>query len=139
LKRKKFTDQEKQILLKNENILGISDTNIKYCPKFKTKAVKEYYQGNSPMKIFLNAKIDIDILGRENPERCLSRWKQTYKKLGKKGLLDETRGRGKGGGRPRTRELTLEEKVKFLETRNAYLEAENDFLKKLKALRGGLI
>ena len=139
MKRKKFTDQEKEILLKNENILDVSDTNIKYCPKFKLKAVEEYYQGNSPMKIFLNVKINIDIMGKENPERCLNRWKKAFKKLGEEGLLSEQRGQGKGGGRHRTKEFTIEEKVKYLESRNAYLEAENDFLKKLKALKGGLI
>ena len=54
-------------------------------------------------------------------------------------MLSEQRGQGKGGGRPRIKELTPEEKVKYLESRIAYLEAENDFLKKLKALKGGLI
>jgi len=135
VKRKKFTEQEKEILLKNENVLDVRETNIKYSPQFKLKAVGEYYQGNSPIKIFLNAKFDVDILGRENPEKCLNRWKKTYKKMGEQGLLEEQRGKSKGCGRPRTKELTLEEKVKYLESRNAYLEAENDFLKKLKALK----
>ncbi len=139
MKRKKFTDEEKEILLKNENVLDVSETSIKYSPQFKLKAIEEYYQGNSPIKIFLNAKFDVDIVGRENPERCLNRWKKTYKKLGEQGLLEEQRGQSKGGGRPRTKEFTVEEKVKYLESRNAYLEAENDFLKKLKTLEGKVL
>jgi len=139
MKRKKYTDQEREILLKNKNVLEVGKTNIKYCPKFKLKAVEEYYAGNTPQTIFLNANFDINLIGRENPERCLGRWRSIYKKYGEQGLLEEQRGKGKGGGRPRTRGLSLEEKVKHLESRNAYLEAENDFLKKLKALERGLI
>jgi hypothetical protein len=135
VRRKKYTDQEKEILLKNENILDVSDTNVKYYPKFKVKAVEEYNQGNPPIKIFSNAWIDVDILGRENPERCIRRWRNTFNKLGKEGLLNERRGKSKGGGRPRTRELTLEE----AKARIAYLEAENEFLKKLEALERGLM
>jgi transposase-like protein len=135
--RKKFTDQEKEILLKNKNILNVSDRNIKYSPEFKVKAVKEYYAGNTPQIIFLNAEFDIDLIGRKTPERCLRRWRNTYKKSGELGLLEDQR--GKGAGRPKTKELSLEEKVKYLESRNAYLEAENEFLKKLKALERGLI
>ena len=134
MKRKKFTEQEKEILLENEYVITVSERNIKYNPKFKLRAVQEYYAGDTPLIIFLNAKFNIALIGRETPQRCLKRWKNLYKKLGEKGLLDDKRGKSKNGGRPRTKELTLEEEVKTLKSRNAYLEAENDFLKKLKAL-----
>lgn len=137
MKRKKFTEQEKEILLKNKNILDVSETTIKYCPEFKVKAVKEYYAGNSPIMIFLNANFDINLIGRENPEKCVKRWRYIYKEQGEQGLLKDKR--GKGAGRPRTKPLSIEEEVKQLKARNAYLEAENDFLKKLKALERGLI
>ncbi len=132
MKRKKFTDQEKKLLLKNENVIEVRETNVKYSPKFKLKAVQEYYAGNTPQTIFLNAGFDINLLGKKNPERSISRWRNIYKKLGEQGLLNEQRGQRKGGGRPRTKELSLEEKIK-------YLEAENEFLKKLKALEGGVV
>lgn len=132
MKRKGYTDQEKEILLKNENILSVSSTNIKYCPRFKLRAVTEYYEGVSPIQIFINSGINIEIIGRENPQRCLKRWKNIFKKNGKKGLLEEQRGKSQRGGRPRTKPLTLKE----AEARIALLEAENEFLKKLKDLEG---
>jgi transposase len=136
VRRKKFTDQETEILLKNENILSVSDTNIKYCPEFKLKAIKEYNDGKFPMQIFMDAGINIEIIGSENPGRCVDRWRRTYKTQGEKGILEEQRGKT---GRPRIRELSIEEKLKKAEARITYLEAENDFLKKLKALERGLI
>jgi transposase len=134
MKRETYTDQERESLLTNPNVLKIGNSNITYCPEFKLKAIKEYTDGKFPMQIFIDAGIDVSILGAENPGRCLARWKKSYKKQGEKGLLDEQRGKL---GRPRTKELTIEEKVKYLESRNAYLEAENEFLKKLKALERG--
>jgi hypothetical protein len=136
MKRKKFTDEEKEILLKNDNVLDVSNTNIKYCPKYKLKAIKEYNNGKFPMQIFTEAGINIEIIGSENPGRCVDRWKKTYKNQGEKGILEEQRGKT---GRPRIKPLSAEEEIKRIKARNAYLEAENDFLKKLKALERGLM
>jgi transposase len=136
VKRKKFTDQEKEILLQNQNILKIRDSKITYKSEFKLKAIKEYNKGKFPMQIFVDAGINIGILGSENPGRCLDRWRRTFKKHGEIGLLDEQRGKT---GRPRIKELSTDEQLKKAKERIAYLEAENDFLKKLKALKGGLV
>jgi hydrogenase maturation factor len=92
MKRKEFTDQEVEILLKNENILKVGSSNVTYKPDFKIKAVKEYNNGKTPIQIFVEAGIAIDILGRENAKRSLTRWRNAYKKLGDKGLLEEQRG-----------------------------------------------
>lgn len=136
VKRKKFTDQETEILLKNPNILKVGKSNLTYCPEFKLKAIKEYNNGKFPVQIFIDAGINIDILGSENPGRCLNRWRKTYNNQGRASLLDENRGKT---GRPRVRELSTEEQLKRAEARIAYLKVENDFLKKLKALERGLI
>ena len=47
----------------------------------------------------------------------------------------ENRGKGRGGGRPKTKGITPEDRIKRLEAENAYLKAENDFLAKLRAKR----
>jgi len=138
MKRKRFTDQEKQELLKNPNILKVGDCSITYNPDFKIHAVKAYYTGKSPFKIFIETSFDLKLIGKEQPESCLKRWRKIFKKLGVEGLLSEARGCSKGGGRPRIKPLSIEEEIKQLKARNALLEAENDFLKKLKGLEGGL-
>lgn len=135
MKRKRYTDQEKQELLKNPNILKVGNSNATYCPRFKVRAVKAYYEGKSPLQIFIDEKINVNILGRDNPLSCLKKWRKILKEKGEKGLLCETRGTGKSAGRPRTKPITLKE----AEARIAYLEAENEFLKKLDLIERGLM
>jgi transposase-like protein len=139
MKQGKFTDQQREILLQNTNILKVGDSQVTYSPKFKLKAIKEYNGGKSPIQIFTDAGINIEILGRKIPKRCIGSWKKIVKTHGEAGLLKGQRGKSPKGCRPQIKELTLEEKIKILEAKNAYLEAENDFLKKLKTLKGGLI
>jgi transposase-like protein len=139
MRDKKFTDQEKKILLENPNILKVGDTQVTYSSEFKLKAMKEYNNGKMPIQIFIEAEINIDILGRKNAQRALKRWKETVKKHGEAGLTEDQRGKSPNGGRPRIKELSTEEQLRKAEARIAYLEAENDFLKKLKALERGLI
>jgi transposase-like protein len=64
---------------------------------------------------------------------CLKRWKRIVKKRGVEGLA---RQRGEGAtGRTRTKGLTDADRIKRLELQVQYLEAENDFLAKLRAKR----
>lgn len=134
MKRKRFTDQEKQELLMNDNILKVGKSNATYCPKFKIHAVKEYKQGKTPTMIFVESEINLAILGKTQPEKCLNRWRKLSMQKGKESLLKETRGSSKVG-RPRTRPLTLKE----AEAKIALLEAENEFLKKLDLIERGLM
>lgn len=138
MKRKKFTDQAKQELLKNPNILKVGDCGITYNPSFKINAVLANQDGYSPSQIFADAGFDLSIIGKEQPKACLKRWRIRFKESGKEGLLNEVRGSSKAGRRPRIRPSSIEEEVKQLKARNAYLEAENVFLKKLEALERGL-
>lgn len=57
------------------------------------------------------------------------RWRKHYKTEGVLALEDS---RKENSGRPRIRELTLEEKYERLKAKNKLLEAENDLLKKLE-------
>lgn len=66
------------------------------------------------------------------PKRCLERWRKTYAS-GEAGLLEERREKG-SSGRPVSRELLAEEKLRLAKARIKLLEAENELLKKLEAL-----
>ncbi len=57
------------------------------------------------------------------------RWKDTYLERGISGLRDTRAG---SSGRPRERELTLEEKNARLEAEINLLKAENELLKKIR-------
>lgn len=130
-----FTQEEIERLLKNENVSRCSNKSITYDKKFKLRAVRLYKQGFSSSEIFKQAGFDIEVTGKDQPTECLRRWNKTYKVSGGNGFSVETRGRGKGGGRPKTKNLTDADKIKRLEIEVAYLKEENDFLAKLRAKR----
>ena len=125
MKRKPYTVQEKEILLKSGVIEKIAHSSATYSKEFKLFAVGEYMTGKSPMQIFIEAGIDVNILGREQPQKCLWRWRKIHDKYGANGLLQETRGIG-SPSRPSKKVLTTEEKL-------AKLERENEILKEQAA------
>lgn len=129
-----FTKEQVEELSNNENVVRVGKT-IVYSKDFKVKAVKLYKeQGLNPKEIFIQAGFDLNIIGRSKPKWLMHDWNRIYKIKGENGLAEA---RGKNGkGRPRTKNLSDSEKIKWLEAENAYLKAENDFLAKLRALRG---
>ena len=130
-----FTKEEIDILSSNENISRCSERSITYSKDFKIEAVKLYEQGMTPSEIFRQAGLDKNLIGREQPKRCLKRWNKVYRQRGEKELAIENRGRN-STGRPKTPiDKSDAYKIKRLETEVAYLKAENDFLVKLRAKR----
>ncbi len=131
MKRKPYTVQEKTELLKSTAIEKVANSSATYSKEFKVFAVGEYFSGKTPMQIFVEAGINVDILGREQPERCLRRWRRINDKYGVNALLEEKRGVG-SSSRPRKKTLTLEEQIVQLKQKNEILEQQVHFLKKLR-------
>ncbi|WAC06773.1 MAG: hypothetical protein OS130_10995 [Thermodesulfobacteriota bacterium] len=128
-----FTRDQIEDLLKNENVLQCSEKTITYSTDFKIRAVGEHQkQYLTPKEIFRKAGFDLEVLGEERPRKCLEQWSRAYRLKGIEGLADN---RGKLGGRPKVKGLTDKDKIKRLEAKVAYLQAENDFLAKLRAKR----
>jgi transposase len=128
-----FTEYQIKELEKNPNVLRVSDRTISYSSDFKVKAVMEYKSGKIPSQIFIENGFNLEVIGKNQPKRCLQRWRQTFEKFGELGLQSERRGKA-SSGRPSSKELSVEEKLKKAEARIKFLEAENDFLKKLEEL-----
>lgn len=126
-----FSAFEIKQLEKNPNILRVSERSITYHPEFKKVAVQTYLSGGTPTRIFIDHGFDLAIIGKEQPGRSLSRWRKTYEKHGEAGLENDSRGRG-ATGRPSDTARSASEKLKRAEARIKYLEAENEFLKKLE-------
>jgi len=128
-------DQIKE-LLANPNVSRCSDKSITYSKTFKVLAVKKYYEeGHSPRMIFEEAGFNIAMIGKYTPKRSLYGWKKIYKSKGADRLKVETRGKHHKGRRPKVKNLTDTEKIKYLEIENAYLKAEKDFFMKLRAAK----
>jgi transposase-like protein len=132
-----FTREQIEEILRNEGVVNCSEKSITFSKQFKINAVTKYnQQGLGPTEIFRQAGMNIDWIGKKEPKNCLRRWNKTYRLKGEGGLSEIRGNNGKGkGGRPKTKNLTDAEKIKWLEAENAYLKAENDFLAKLRAKR----
>jgi transposase len=63
------------------------------------------------------------------------RWKAAYKAEGMLGLKDT---RKDSTGRPRIKEMSIEEKYARLEAQMKLVQAENELLKKIRLLERGL-
>ncbi|PIR96132.1 MAG: hypothetical protein COT92_02650 [Candidatus Doudnabacteria bacterium CG10_big_fil_rev_8_21_14_0_10_42_18] len=123
-----YSPEQLEALQKNPNVAKCGQKSITYVKDFKTRAVKAYYQESlSPNMIFVQAGFDLNIIGRDQPKECLRRWRAIYKTKGEKELSKERRERSKGH-----KAKFDESDPKYLKTKIAYLEAENDFLRNLK-------
>jgi len=123
-----YTKEQLEALKANKNVFKCSSKSITYSKQFKVKAVKAYYQERkSPNMIFLEAGFDLNVIGKRKPKDCLKEWRNIYKSKGEDGLLTENRGRNRWK-KPRGDESDIE----YLQTKIAYLEAENNFLRNLK-------
>ncbi|MEX0877995.1 MAG: HTH domain-containing protein [Candidatus Spechtbacterales bacterium] len=133
--RKEFTQDEIRRLNSNDGVQSCTSKSITFTETFKTKALKRYADGLMPIQIFRDMGLDVNIIGRKTPKRCIERWR---KQLKTEGSLKDSRGKhSKGGGRKPKEKIPKDEKerIKYLEAKVAYLEKENAFLAKLRAKR----
>ncbi len=135
MSKRRFSKEQIEILLRNPHVQRCSEKSITYRKDFKVSALEQYRGGLPPNEIFRQARFDIDMIGHETPKRCLYDWREVVRDKGIKELSVETRGKGRGGGRPKTTWSTDKEKLKYLEIQVAYLKAENAFLAKLRKQR----
>lgn len=133
MSKRLFTSTQMKMLESNPNVIHLSEKAITYNPEFKVQAVKLYIDGHTPLQIFLEAGFDVTIIGAKTPKKGLERWRKTYEMYGEEGLRMDRRGKT-STGRPSSKELSAEEKLKRAEAKIKLLEAENEFLKKLDAL-----
>jgi|SRR3989338_2595702 len=127
-----FSKEQIKELLQNPNVARCSDKSITYQKNFKITAVKRYQEGLPASEIFKQTGFNVDMIGRKTPKWCIERWRRTYGKKGTAGLETDGRKGNNPKGRPKTNWQNDKEKIKYLETKIAYLKAENDFLAKLR-------
>jgi hypothetical protein len=135
MSKRRFTKEQIEELLKNKNVSKCSEKSITYSKEFKIFAVKRYDEGLTATEIFKEAGFDLFLIGEGIPKCRVGSWRKVCSTKGISKLNIETRGKSKGGGRPKTKGLTDADRIKRLEIENAYLKAENDFLVKLRAAK----
>ncbi len=131
MSKKTFTKEEIDKLRKNKYVKKVSEKGITYTDEFKKIFINESDKGGIAREIFEKYGFEVDILGNKRIDSSGSRWKKAYRDKGVLGLVDT---RKESSGRPRTKDLTMEEKLERLEVKVEWLKIENEFLKKLKMI-----
>ena len=120
-----FTEDQQRELEKNPYIQNVSPKSITYTKEFKEKFEEDYRAGKLPSQILADMGIDHRILGKKRKDGLVARMK--LYELRPEGCEDT---RKNNPGRPSTKELSKAEKIERLEQKIAYLNQENEFLKK---------
>jgi len=130
-----FNPEQIKELLNNKNVVSCSSKSITFSGDFKLRSVKRYYNdGYSPSMIFEEEGFNLTTMGKDRSKHCLTRWRRIYNEKGEKGLMEESRG-GLGGRKPKIEFKNDKEKIKYLEAKISYMDAENHFLAKLRGLK----
>ena len=129
LSKKLFTEKEIKILSKNPFVKSVSPKAITYTNKFKEVFINQSQAGKFPREIFEECGFDTEILGIERIHSSAKRWRIAFRKEGVLGLRDNRKG---NSGRPRERELQVEEMNVRLQAEINLLRAENELLKKIR-------
>lgn len=135
MSKKIFTEREIKQLSTNKYVKAVSSKGITYTDEFKHIFIFEKEKGKLAREIFEQCGFDADVLGMERIYSATKRWQKAYKNNGIIGLSDS---RAENSGRPREKELTLEEKNTRLEAQITLLKAENELLKKIRTAERGM-
>lgn len=109
-------------LSSNPNVQSVTESQITYTSKFIKHALDRYKEGSRATNIWASAGFDISMFREGYFLKAIKRWQKQEAKYGKDTFTRETRGRKNGRSF-----ASPEEEI-------AYLRAENEFLKKLRAL-----
>ena len=120
----RYGNEEQEQLKQLPCIEKVTEKMLVFKQSFKRESVAKSKQGFTANQIFTQAGIDINKYAPKYFHHLLKRWKHNDLSNGVK------QGRPKKAQHKNINEMSLGE----LKARVAYLEVENDFLKKLKAL-----
>lgn len=141
MKGHKFTQEERDILVKNKHVAKVTDHSVSFTPAFKKFAVAENMdKGRRPQDIFITEGIAVSIIGDKIPQRNLGAWRKKVKDRGVSALEKDNRGRTKVNSGRKKKELIDESKmsdmeiIEYYKTKGAYLDAENDFLARTRGI-----
>lgn len=107
-----------------------TEWSTRFTAEFKQLAYDEYYRGKSMREIFAEAGFDVEKLGEKRLRNFRNGLMQ--KATEETGFADKRKDKTQQS--PPSTEAQMMKRIRELEHRNAYLEQENDFLKKIQEL-----
>lgn len=130
MKRYPMSKEYVKELNEHQYVEHATEWTVSFTPEFKQKAYDEIYSGKSMREIFTEAGFDIEKLGSKRLENF--RHKLVAKSDTEGGFADKRK--DKSLQAPPSTEAQMMKRIRELEHRNAYLEQENEFLKKIQEL-----
>ena len=130
MKRYPIAKEYVKELNEHKYIEKATDWTVSFTEEFKQLVYDEYYRGKSISEIFSEAGFDVEKLGRKRLENFQAQLMR--KAESEDGFADKRRDKSKQV--PLSTEAQMAKRIRELEHRNAYLEQENDFLKKIQEL-----
>ena len=122
-----FTDEQVEELRKNPYVASVTNKYINYTEEFKELFLVDYQNGVPSILIFQKYGFDPKILGSKRRRNFVYQLKKQSERV------DSFKDTRKGNsGRPRVKDLTIEEKLERAEQKIKILEQENDFLKRVR-------
>lgn len=130
MSKKLFTIEEIKELTDNPYVKSVSRRSLVMMPEFKSFAIGELLKGKTIRQIFADVGIDPEIIGEARIRGYSERiWKQSDREEGFRDQRADNRRR-----EAKSPEAQAAKKIKMLEHRVAYLQQENEFLKKIQQL-----
>ena len=120
-------------LREHRYVEAATEWTVSFTVEFQQHAYDEYYRGKSMREIFVEAGFDVEKLGRKRLENFRTRLME--KAAEESGFTDKRK--DKSLQAPLSNEAALQKRIRELERRNAYLEQEIEFLKKIQELEKG--
>ena len=127
--RTKMSKEDVKKLREHPYVLKATEWTVSFTPEFKRIAYEEYCGGKSMRQIFTDAGFDVEMLGSKRLENFRN-------KLMEKSKTDSDFEDGRKNNsrkEAQSTEAQTAKRIRELEHRNAYLEQENDFLKKIRS------
>ena len=109
-------------------VVKATEWTISFTPDFKRMAYNEYYTGKSMRQIFTDAGFDVEILG----DKRLQNFRNKLLQKAEKDVDFEDHRINNCRKKAQSTEAQMAKRIRELEHRNAYLEQENEFLKKIR-------
>ena len=107
-----------------------TEWTVSFTPEFKQQAYDEYCRGKTMREVFSEAGFDVERIGSKRLENFRNH--MVKKAEEETGFADKRREKSLQA-QPST-EAQMMKRIRELEHRNAYLEQENEFLKKIQQL-----
>lgn len=127
---KLFTIQEQKILKNNKWVKSVTEKSISFTEAFKLEFLNQYNLGKLPRNIFEEYGFNVSILGIKRIEQCTARFKKQNKRI--EGFTDQRP--LKSGQFKESKPIDKDDEIELLKKKNAELQQELEFLKKMEFL-----